>query len=112
MPVPGENPSQDAQVELQGVRKTLARYERILGPDPTAAEDVQHLAKKLEEAEKDKRSLQLQLSEAEAATNALYTEIDGLSGLYEELDKKVKSKCFELKDYEMKTQRLITEVSR
>ena len=110
LPIPGEDPVQDARVELQGVRQSLARYERILGPDTSAAEDVQHLATKLEEAEKDKRTLQLQLSEAEAATNALYTEIDGLSALYEELDKKVKSKCFELKDNEMKTQRLITEV--
>lgn len=98
-------------MELSSLRQSIARYERILGPDPTAAEDVQHLAAKLEQAENDKRSLQLQLSESEAATNALYTEIDGLSGLYEALDRKVKSKCFELKDNEMKTQRLITEVS-
>jgi E3 ubiquitin-protein ligase BRE1 len=68
------------------------------------------MAEKLEQSDKDNKALQLQLEEAEAATNALYTEVEGLSKLYEDLDSKVKSKCFELKDGELKLQRLITEV--
>jgi E3 ubiquitin-protein ligase BRE1 len=101
----------DLRAKLESVRISLAKYERVLGPNADSAEDVRQLGERLEQADKEKRTLQLQLSEAEAATNALYTEIDGLSGLYEELDKKVKSRCFELKDGEMKIQRLITEVS-
>lgn len=88
----------------------MEKYQRILGPDPEAAEDVRQLAEKLESADKDNKTLKLQLEESEAATNALYTEVEGLSKLYEELDSKVKSKCFELKDGELKLQRLITEV--
>ena len=61
-------------------------------------------------ADKDNKTLRLQLEESEAATNALYTEVEGLSKLYEDLDSKVKSKCFEIKDGELKLQRLITEV--
>lgn len=90
---------------------SLAKYERVLGPNADSAQDVRQLGEKLELADKENQSLRLQLSESESATNALYTEIDGLSGLYEELDKKIKSRCFELKDGEMKIQRLITEVS-
>lgn len=105
------DPSTDTRVELDDLRRSLAKYERVLGPNADAATDVRVLGEKLEQADKDTRSLELRLSEAEAATNAVYAEIDGLSGLYEELDKKVKSKCFELKDAELKIQRLITEVS-
>lgn len=96
--------------DLDELRRNLTRYQRILGPNPEAAEDVRQLAERLESADKDNKTLRLQLEEAEAATNALYTEVEGLSKLYEDLDSKVKSKCFELKDGELKLQRLITEV--
>lgn len=99
------------RVELEQVRGLLDRYRRIFGPDAETADDVRRLGEKLEQADKENKRLQLQLEEADAATNALYTEVEGLSKLYEELDAKVKSKCFELKDGELKLQRLITEVS-
>lgn len=105
-----ENSDNSSGADLEELRRTLARYQRILGPDPEAAEDVRQLAERLESADKDNKTLRLQLEEAEAATNALYTEVEGLSKLYEDLDSKVKSKCFELKDGELKLQRLITEV--
>lgn len=105
-----ESPS-DTRSELESARIAVAKYERILGPNADSIEDVRTLGERLSKADKDNASLRLQLSESEAATNSLYTEIDGLSGLYEELDKKVKSRCFELKDGEQKIQRLITEVS-
>ena len=94
--------------DLEESRRTLAKYQRILGPNPEAAEDVRQLAERLEVADKDNKTLRLQLEESEAATNALYTEVEGLSKLYEDLDSKVKSKCFEIKDGELKLQRLIT----
>jgi E3 ubiquitin-protein ligase BRE1 len=100
-----------SEAELEETRRTLARYQRVLGPNPEAAEDVRQLAERLESADKDNKTLRLQLEESEAATNALYTEVEGLSKLYEDLDSKVRSKCFELKDGELKLQRLITEVS-
>jgi hypothetical protein len=98
------------RVELEQVRGPLDRYQRIFGPDAETADDVRQLGEKLEQADKENKRLQLQLEEADASTNALYTEVEGLSKLYEELDAKVKSKCFELKDGELKLQRLITEV--
>jgi seryl-tRNA synthetase len=99
------------RVELEQVRGLLDRYQRIFGQDAETADDVRQLGEKLEQADKENKRLQLQLEEADASTNALYTEVEGLSKLYEELDAKVKSKCFELKDGELKLQRLITEVS-
>jgi len=87
----------------------LKKYQRIFGPDAEAS-DAKTLGEKLELADKENKRLQLQLEEADASTNALFTEVEGLSKLYEDLDAKVKSKCFELKDGELKLQRLITEV--
>lgn len=87
----------------------LEKYQRIFGPAAEAS-DVKELGEKLGAVDKENKRLKLQLEEADASTNALYTEVEGLSKLYEELDAKVKSKCFELKDGELKLQRLVTEV--
>jgi E3 ubiquitin-protein ligase BRE1 len=43
----------------------LEQYERVLGPNPEAAEDVRELGEKLKHAEEEKLCLSLQLQEAE-----------------------------------------------
>ncbi|WVF72955.1 E3 ubiquitin-protein ligase BRE1 [Kwoniella sp. CBS 6097] len=101
-----------SRTELEGAKRALARYERVLGPNPEATEDVKQLAKRLEDAEKERKGLELKLSEAEAATNALYTEVEGLSKSWETLDRTVHSKAFELKDGELRISRLTTEKAK
>lgn len=46
-------------------KTALEKYERILGPNPEAAEDVRKLGEQLERAEQEKSRLKLQLQEAE-----------------------------------------------
>ncbi|RSH91929.1 hypothetical protein EHS25_009299 [Saitozyma podzolica] len=102
----------EARVELEKARRALDKYELVLGPNPDAAGDITALAQRLEAADKDKAALQLQLGEAEAATNALYTEVEGLSKLWEASERTVSSKVFELKDTELKIARLQTEKAK
>ncbi|ORX40542.1 BRE1 E3 ubiquitin ligase-domain-containing protein [Kockovaella imperatae] len=104
--------SESLQADLEAARRTLSRYERVLGPNPEAVEDIQQLAQKLDAADKENAKLKLQLSEAEASTNALYTEVEGLSKLWEGLDKTAHSKVFDLKDTELKMGRLATEKAK
>ncbi|ODN99047.1 E3 ubiquitin-protein ligase BRE1 [Cryptococcus amylolentus CBS 6273] len=100
------------RAELEGARRALARYERILGPNVDAVDDVQYLATELEKKEKERAGLEMKLAQAEAATNALYEEVEGLSKLWESLDQTVKSKVLELRDGEQKITRLATEKAK
>ncbi|WWC94925.1 hypothetical protein V866_001777 [Kwoniella sp. B9012] len=100
------------RVELEEAKRSLAKYQKILGPESQVSEEVGELAKKLEEKEKERKLLEMRLSEAEAATNALYTEVEGLSKLWENLDQTVQSRVFELKDGELKISRLSTEKAK
>ncbi|ORY33397.1 BRE1 E3 ubiquitin ligase-domain-containing protein [Naematelia encephala] len=106
------SPDTESGAELAAAKRALSRYERVLGPNPEAAEDVTALSERLQMLEKEKRDLSLQLSEAENATNALYTEVEGLSKLWEGLEAKVNSKIYELKDGEQKMLRLTTEKAK
>jgi E3 ubiquitin-protein ligase BRE1 len=98
------------RTELEAARRRLAEYERILGPN--ASSDVKDLAARLEEQADARKKLELQLAEAEDATNALYQELEGVNKLWEELDQTLKTKVFELKDGELRMQRLSTEKAK
>ncbi|WVQ84645.1 E3 ubiquitin-protein ligase BRE1 [Cryptococcus sp. DSM 104549] len=98
-----------ARAQLEGAWRKIAEYEKVLGPNATAAEDVRLLGEKLEEKEKERAGLALKLAEAEEATNALYTEVEGLSKLWEGLDQAVHNKVFDLRDSEQKVARYVTE---
>jgi E3 ubiquitin-protein ligase BRE1 len=56
----------DARVELDKAQRALEQYERVLGPNPEAAEDISVLAKRLEKVIQEKSTLELKLGEAEA----------------------------------------------
>jgi len=99
-----------AIIELEKVTKSLAEYEAVYGPNVTVSADIKSLSDRLESSSKDKSVLELKLEEAEAATNALYTEVEGLSKSWESLEGQVRSKVWELKDGELKMSRLTTEV--
>ncbi|WWC91748.1 uncharacterized protein L201_006695 [Kwoniella dendrophila CBS 6074] len=100
------------RTELETAKRSLSKYEKIFGNNSAVSEDVSQLAKKLEEKEKERKILELRLTEAEAATNALYAEVEGLSKLWENLDQTVQSKVFELKDGELRISRLATEKAK
>ncbi|WVO14222.1 E3 ubiquitin-protein ligase BRE1 [Cryptococcus depauperatus] len=100
------------EVELAAARRALAQYERILGPDVEVTTDVANLAKQLEKKEAERALLAMKLKESESSTNALYSEVEGLSKLWEALDQTVKSKVLDLKDGEQKIQRLATEKAK
>lgn len=53
------------RAELEAARRTIAKYERILGPESEAQEDVKVLGQKLEQADKERTALQMSLSQAE-----------------------------------------------
>lgn len=98
------------RTELEAARRRLADYESVLGPN--ASSDIKSLTERLEKEANARKKLELQLAEAEAATNALYQELEGVNKLWEELDQTLKSKVFELKDSELKMQRLSTEKAK
>ncbi|KAK8853258.1 E3 ubiquitin-protein ligase BRE1 [Kwoniella newhampshirensis] len=102
----------NARAELEAARRTLAKYEEVLGPNPEVAADVRQLAARLDEKERQRAKLELKFSEAEASTNALYSEVEGLSKLWEGLDQTIHSKVFELKDGELRISRLTTEKAK
>lgn len=107
----GDTASETAiRTELESARRRLADYERVLGPD--ASGDVKSLTERLEREVDARKKLELELAEAEAATNALYQELEGVNKLWEELDQTLKTKVFELKDSELKMQRLCTEKAK
>ena len=101
----------EVQAELESTKVALAKYETVFGPNPEASEGVRELGEKLRSAVEERSTLQLKLSEAEAATDALYSEVEGMSKLWEGMEQTVRSKVFELKDGELKMSRLATEVS-
>lgn len=98
------------RAELESARRRLVEYEKILGPSAPA--DVKGLADRLEQEADVRKKLELQLAEAEDATNALYQELEGVNKLWEELDQTLKTKVFELKDSELRMQRLSTEKAK
>lgn len=108
---PGSNGETAMILELETTKKSLAEYEAIYGPNASSSADVKALSERLELARQEKSVLGLKLEEAEAATNALYTEVEGLSKSWESLEGQVQSKVWELKDGELKMSRLTTEVS-
>lgn len=70
----------------------------------------QDVAQRLQQLEEEKSHLQMRVEEAEAGTNAVYTELEGVSKLWEGVEHTLRTKVFELKDAELKMSRLITEV--
>lgn len=96
--------------ELAEARRTLAKYERIVGPN--APEDAAQLTERLQKEADAKTKLELQLADAEETTNSLYAELEGVTKLWEGLDQTLRTKVFELKDGELRMQRLNTEKAK
>lgn len=100
------------RTELETARRSLAKLERIFGPNADVADDIKHLADRLQKETEVNKQLELKLSEAEASTDALYTEVEGISKQWESLEHTLRTKVFELKDAELRMQRLTTEKAK
>ncbi|TXT05998.1 hypothetical protein VHUM_03759 [Vanrija humicola] len=98
------------RVELEAAKRSLAKFERILGPEALA--DVRELGEKLRQAAEAEDKLKLQLSQAEESTNALYAEVEGLSSAWDGLEKTLKDKVYDLRDAENNVKRLATEKAK
>lgn len=108
----GEGTASEASIraELEEARRSLAKHERVFGPD--ASEDVAQLSARLQKEAEAKSKLELQLADAEETTNSLYAELEGVTKLWEGLDQTLRTKVFELKDGELRMQRLSTEKAK
>lgn len=54
--------------ELEAARRALHKYERVLGPNPEVADDIRHLGDRIAQSDKERATLELKLSEAEAVS--------------------------------------------
>lgn len=54
-----------ARAELQDAKAMLKNYERVLGPNASATEDLQAMAKRLEEIEGERKKLELRVQETD-----------------------------------------------
>lgn len=54
-----------ARVELQEAKVLLKNYERVLGPNASAAEDLQAMAQRLEALEAERKKLELCVKETD-----------------------------------------------
>lgn len=98
------------RVELESAKRSLAKFEKILGPE--ALTDVKELGDKLRQATEAEDKLKLQLAQAEESTNALYAEVEGLSSAWDGLEKTLKDKVYDLRDAENNVKRLATEKAK
>lgn len=100
------------RAELESAKRLLQKYQRVLGENPEVADDVKQLAARLEEETEAKRKLELKVSEAEESTNALYTEVEGLSKLWDGLEQTLRSQVFAVKDNEAMIKGLQTDKAK
>ncbi|RXK36539.1 hypothetical protein M231_06198 [Tremella mesenterica] len=100
------------RLELNEAKSRLERFERILGSDSDPSTDAATLGVRLQKLEEEKKALEIRLSEAEVSANAAYSEIEVLSRSCDDLDKLVNSRVFDLKESELRIQRLTTEKAK
>lgn len=55
----------EVRAELEVTRASLAKYEKVLGPNPDVSTEVKSLAERVKEIEQNRDRLQLQLSQAD-----------------------------------------------
>ncbi|GAA5838520.1 hypothetical protein JCM3766R1_006001 [Sporobolomyces carnicolor] len=100
----------EARTELKRALSKLEKLESIFGSDSDP--QVRELAEKLKEREESLKVAEAQIKSHEAASNALYGEIDRLSAAWSDLDEQNASKVFNLAHLEEKLQRLGAEKAK
>jgi len=121
----------EAREKCEEAREQLRKYEAAYGPAAlaSAGPDVQALTGQLCSKDEELRKTRLELkalqevmshvqtsqinpSQAVQEPSALYTEIERLSALWENLDKQVKDKVFDLAIMEERVQKAATEKAK
>ncbi|GAA5978816.1 hypothetical protein JCM5350_004831 [Sporobolomyces pararoseus] len=100
----------EARTELTKALEKLEKLERIFGSNSDP--EVRELAEKLREREEALKVADAQIKSHDAASNALYGEIDRLSAAWSALDEQNSSKVFNLVHLEEKLQRLGAEKAK
>ncbi|GAA5876334.1 hypothetical protein JCM16303_007103 [Sporobolomyces ruberrimus] len=100
----------EARTELTKALEKLEKLEKIFGADSDP--ELRNLAEKLKEREEALKVAEAQMKSHEAASNALYGEIDRLSAAWSALDEQNASKVFNLIGLEEKLQRLGAEKAK
>ncbi|KAL7409085.1 BRE1 E3 ubiquitin ligase-domain-containing protein [Mrakia frigida] len=101
-----------ARTALAEAQRRLESYEKVLGPDPSVGDDLARMGKKLEEKQEALRVMDLKVKENEAATDALYGEVERLSKSWEDVANQANSKVLNLKEMEEKVSKLATEKAK
>ncbi|GAA5911739.1 uncharacterized protein JCM6883_001252 [Sporobolomyces salmoneus] len=100
----------EARTELRKAEEKLEKLEKIFGADSDP--QVRELAEKVRKREEALKVAEAQIKSHEAASNALYGEIDRLSAAWSALDEQNASKVFNLANLEEKLQRLGAEKAK
>jgi E3 ubiquitin-protein ligase BRE1 len=93
--------------ELAAVRTELSRYQSLLG-DPSSSA----LAKQLHAKEDELQKMRLLAEQHQQAEDAIYAEVERLSGAWEALDGQLKNKVVSLTTAEEKVAKSAHEVRR
>lgn len=96
-----------AREELAAVTAELSRYRSLLGEDSSS-----DLAMQLQGKEDELQKLRLVVAQHQQAEDAIYAEVERLSGAWETLDEQLKSKVFNLAAAEERVAKSAHEVRR
>jgi E3 ubiquitin-protein ligase BRE1 len=96
-----------AREELAAVTAELTRYRSLLGEASSS-----DLARRLQVKEDELQKLQLLAEQHQLAEDAIYAEVERLSGAWEALDGQLKSKVFNLAAAEERVAKSAHEVRR
>ncbi|TIB14200.1 hypothetical protein E3P92_02077 [Wallemia ichthyophaga] len=100
----------DVHLRLEQAEKKLSAFEKAFGE--AADPEVQKLVNTINQRDERIRKLELQNTESETTSNAIYGEIERLSKAWEVLDEQNRSKIFDLQHLEEKVTRLMTEKAK
>jgi E3 ubiquitin-protein ligase BRE1 len=96
-----------AREELAAVTTELSRYRSLLGEASSS-----DLARQLQVKEDELQKLRLLAEQHQQAEDAIYAEVERLSGAWEALDEQLKSKIFSLSAAEERVAKSAHEVCR
>ena len=102
----------ETREQLAATKKLLQQYQSIYGESSSLPPEITHLSEQLRLKEEEVTRLRLQETQRAQAEAPLYVELDKLSAAWEQLDRQVKSKVFDLTAAEDRMEKVTLEVWR
>jgi E3 ubiquitin-protein ligase BRE1 len=100
----------DARRQLAEANSILARYKATYGESSSLPQDTRELSERLQQKEDELKTLRLQEAQRAQAESELYGEMDKLTTAWEDAEKHLKSKVFDLTSMEQQLRKAQTEV--